>query len=79
MWKIGERAIGRTGPDGEGITGAKCEGTKNGWPAYIRSHSAGMVGFIKSLVDHVGAPVEIGATPISSMTVRPGIVKLVKT
>jgi SAM-dependent methyltransferase len=66
-------------PDGAQIQHPTFSG-KNaaGFASRFISHDAGMTGVVKELIDHVGAPEKIAATPIAAMTVTPGIVKLVK-
>jgi SAM-dependent methyltransferase len=65
--------------DGAEIRPPQFEGvTTAGFPARLRSHDAGMAGFIKSLVDGVGAPEALGTPALGSMSLWAGVVKLVK-
>jgi SAM-dependent methyltransferase len=66
-------------PDESAIQPPSFEGKSEAGFAQRRlSHSGGMIGVIKELVDHVGAPESTGSPLISSMTVVPGVVRLLK-
>jgi SAM-dependent methyltransferase len=66
-------------PDGSKIEPPAFEGkSAAGFAARYRSHSAGMIGVIKELIDHVGAPEQLGVIPLSSMSLNDGVVKLVR-
>lgn len=66
-------------PDGSAIQPPFFEGkSEAGFASRRISHSGGMIGVIKELVDHVGAPESTGSPLISSMTVVPGVVRLLR-
>jgi SAM-dependent methyltransferase len=67
-------------PDGSVMQAPRFEGkSPSGFASHLVSHNAGMIGLVKSLVDHVGAPEVLNVQPIASMSLRPGVVKLIKT
>ncbi|SAL39974.1 Mycinamicin VI 2''-O-methyltransferase [Caballeronia udeis] len=66
-------------PDGASIQAPMFEGkTPSGFASRLISHSAGMIGVIKELVDHVGAAESLDTPTIASMSVIPGVVRLLK-
>ncbi len=69
-----------TWPDGAAPQPPHFEGkSESGFPHKLHSHNAGMVGFLKSLVDHVGSPETEGVVRLESMALWAGIAKLVRS